>query len=294
VGDPKPTLLSFAGLVNGTLLVGLGAWSYRRPAEALLVISAQVCTNVLLNLTQLLVSDRGQNPAFALGYVAGAVLVAALAVVALVRVARAEGKGGITGFVLGTSILLTFVQLAFSVVWIFGIKGDAAIPVYAASLMTVLGAVMARFVNPGVTVGWALPRSWASFVWPLAGAVVLGWVAGRYMEFVVYAFGPAVLELEKALESLPRGPKIAFIVLIAPIAEEVLFRGYFQEVLKQAWGAPSAILATALLFAVAHMMPVAFPVLLVAGLTLGLAKHYSGSLLPGIAFHIIYNALATV
>ena len=67
-----------------------------------------------------------------------------------------------------------------------------------------------------------------------------------------------------------------------------------QSKLTRAWGAPTAVVATSFIFATAHAMPAAFPLLLLGGLSLGLARHYSGSILPGIAFHVVYNAMAVL
>lgn len=289
--SPRPPIGHLVSLANGTLMVALAVWSFRRRQAALLAMSAQVCTNVLLTLTLVFALGGGRDWTVALGVIGGALLVATLFVVALIKGAESEGHGTVVVFVLGLFVLITVVQIVLTTVWMFSSQGDLTVPVCAAAFVTGGGALLAWRLRPDLRVGWGPPRAWHLWVWPVACAGILGWTAGRYIELLVYAFGPSVLDLQKALEGLSRTQRIAFLVVAAPVAEEILFRGYFQEALKSIWGAPTAILATALLFAVAHAMPVMFPVLLLAGLTLGLAKHYSGSILPGLAFHGVYNAM---
>lgn len=84
------------------------------------------------------------------------------------------------------------------------------------------------------------------------------------------------------------------LVLIAglvPIAEELFFRGLLYPLLRYQWGADAAIVVSALIFAVAHFIPLLIPALFFVGLFLGLLREKSGSLLPCILFHAMQNGI---
>lgn len=79
-------------------------------------------------------------------------------------------------------------------------------------------------------------------------------------------------------------------VLIAPLCEEFLFRGYFYGVGKRYLGPWISVPLTALLFAAYHTNLAALPGLFVLALALNLAYERTGSLLVPIAMHALFNA----
>ncbi len=80
-------------------------------------------------------------------------------------------------------------------------------------------------------------------------------------------------------------------VVLAPLGEEFLFRGYFYPVYKRYFGGvPSAVL-TAVLFALLHANVVSFAGLFLLALCWTIAYEYSGSLLVPIAMHATFNFL---
>src|SRR4029077_15243356 len=83
------------------------------------------------------------------------------------------------------------------------------------------------------------------------------------------------------------GIALVGLVLVAPAAEELVFRG-----LRFATLGRFALPLTTILFALAHglavlLIPVAF-----AGLLLGLLRQRTGSVYPGMGVHMSLNALA--
>ncbi len=83
--------------------------------------------------------------------------------------------------------------------------------------------------------------------------------------------------------------------VFAPIAEEVVFRGAIQRRLQQAFGKGKhwyAIVLTAALFGVVHANMVQGVNAFVMGLLLGWMYQRSGSLVPGIVFHLTNNTIA--
>jgi membrane protease YdiL (CAAX protease family) len=83
------------------------------------------------------------------------------------------------------------------------------------------------------------------------------------------------------------GVAAVMLVLVAPVSEELIFRG-----LGFAAFGPVAVPVTSLLFAVAHGLPSLVVEVAVAGLVLAEIRRRTGSVLPGIGVHMAFNALA--
>ncbi len=78
-------------------------------------------------------------------------------------------------------------------------------------------------------------------------------------------------------------------VVVAPAAEETIFRGYIYGVLKRYAGAIPAALISAGLFAAMHLSLSSLPALFVLALCLTLAYEATGSLLVNIFMHALFN-----
>lgn len=97
-------------------------------------------------------------------------------------------------------------------------------------------------------------------------------------------------------EMLPSGgPEllVQFLVLcvMPAIAEELLFRGAFQGLMRPC-GSAAAIFAPALLFGVLHLDLAQGLTAFACGVFLGWLAERSGSILPGMLLHLVNNALA--
>jgi membrane protease YdiL (CAAX protease family) len=79
------------------------------------------------------------------------------------------------------------------------------------------------------------------------------------------------------------------LVVVAPFAEELLFRGLGFACLGR-----YALPLTAALFAIAHGLPVLLIPVAIAGLALGWLRQTTGSVLPGMGVHMSLNLLALV
>lgn len=84
------------------------------------------------------------------------------------------------------------------------------------------------------------------------------------------------------------------IVIMAPVAEELLFRGIIQGELRQVMPEWLAVVIQALLFAAFHMQPVQITYVIIPGLLLGFAYAWSGSIYIPIIMHIIFNFLGSI
>ncbi len=94
------------------------------------------------------------------------------------------------------------------------------------------------------------------------------------------------------------GPQIGAmfisVSLLAPLLEEIFFRGYLFGALEKKLGGKPAILITAILFGLAHFNLILLIPIFLMGLVLGWMRERTGSILPSILVHSMNNTLALV
>lgn len=83
-------------------------------------------------------------------------------------------------------------------------------------------------------------------------------------------------------------------VVAAPVLEELFFRGLVLESCRERFGSRVAVLVSALLFGLIHIVPVQMVNAFVVGIILGYIYLKTGSLLSVIILHAINNAIAYV
>ena len=88
--------------------------------------------------------------------------------------------------------------------------------------------------------------------------------------------------------------RVLAVGILGPIAEELIFRGWFFGILVKRVGAALTIAATAVGWALLHY---SYPwavigVIVVDGLLLGLARWRTRSVFPPIVMHVLYNLFA--
>ncbi len=127
-----------------------------------------------------------------------------------------------------------------------------------------------------------------------------GLVVLTYMLTIVYSTvlvmlkiktqGQSLLEIMAAAGS-PVGIVVAA-VLAAPIAEEIFFRGFLFQGLRQKYGWNKAAILSSLVFASLHLQLAAlFPTFLL-GYVFSFIYHKSNSIWPGIILHFLINSFA--
>ena len=85
------------------------------------------------------------------------------------------------------------------------------------------------------------------------------------------------------------------IALLAPLLEELLFRGAIQGQLQTMIQKPwVAIIISSFIFGVVHMNPAQIPFAFLLGMLFGWLYYRTGSLLPGIIGHVLNNSVATI
>lgn len=90
----------------------------------------------------------------------------------------------------------------------------------------------------------------------------------------------------------PLAVLVVAVVVMAPVAEEFLFRGLFLEALRRRWGGPWAVVLSGATFAAAHFDPTLFLALWLAGVGLGWLYVRTQSLVPSTIAHATFNALS--
>ena len=84
-------------------------------------------------------------------------------------------------------------------------------------------------------------------------------------------------------------------VVIAPIFEEMLFRGLIQTMLRSILMRPwAAIFVTSCIFAMVHGNVEHWPAIAALGMCLGYAYEKSGSLIRSIFIHSMFNAISVI
>jgi membrane protease YdiL (CAAX protease family) len=83
------------------------------------------------------------------------------------------------------------------------------------------------------------------------------------------------------------------ICTVIPLVEELTFRGLGYSVLEP-FGKWPAIIAVGLLFGLAHGLIVSLPVIAVFGMVLAWIRSVTGSVIPGMLLHSLFNLIALV
>ena len=79
--------------------------------------------------------------------------------------------------------------------------------------------------------------------------------------------------------------------LLAPLFEEIIFRGILLPTLSRDFGIILGIIVSAFIFALAHLSLGEMPPLFVLGIGLGITRIASGSLLSSVIMHSLWNGL---
>jgi uncharacterized protein len=129
----------------------------------------------------------------------------------------------------------------------------------------------------------------------LAEAIVLACIALEALFIVHLRLLPVPADDPFAwLSELARQPwgwvsVFAMTVLLAPVIEETVFRGWLQRPLERLWGPAAAVGMSATLFALIHFIPEYFPYYFVLGLVLGGLVVLTRSLWPSMLLHAAFN-----
>jgi membrane protease YdiL (CAAX protease family) len=193
-----------------------------------------------------------------------------------------------------------------------GAEIDGPIKITASGLIASIGlqfmqagialAIVIQRVNP---VQW-LGLRWKEWPWVILiapAAVVCMWMFSLglmglgYMDFLD-KLGIAKVQDTVAIFQEEKSVVVLILMavaaaIVAPVCEEVIFRGYLYPATKCFVGPWVSALSTALVFSAAHGSVAALLPLFVFGLILVALYEWTGSIWPSVAAHFLFNA-ATV
>jgi membrane protease YdiL (CAAX protease family) len=204
---------------------------------------------------------------------------------------------GLAAVVLGATILAGR-QLPRA--WVAGHRADLGAVLFAEAYLTLLAALLLAFGGPA-GLRDRLRFRFTSFI-DLAGALGAWFAAAVVGSIVSVALSPLLGQPPSNTATLLGQSFDAFFVavvvptacLLAPLCEELLFRGVLYGWLAGHLPVPVSVVVTAAVFAGAHLLPLLFPVLFVLGLALTLVRAATGSTLNSFAMHVTQNTVAAV
>lgn len=144
-----------------------------------------------------------------------------------------------------------------------------------------------------VSLNYLKTRPWTVLFWCVMAAVGVVIPSTALQEKLPEL--PNIIE-QQLIEIINTRGGYFVIALLAPVVEELVFRGAILKALL-AWKPGShwgMIAISAALFAVVHINPAQMPHAFLMGLLLGWLYYRTGSILPGVAFHWINNTLAFI
>ena len=105
------------------------------------------------------------------------------------------------------------------------------------------------------------------------------------------------LEMQPDIDVMFNSTAFPFILLfggavVAPFVEEVFFRGFVFAGLRNKWSWQKAAAISAILFAVAHVVPTSILPIFILGFIFAFLYQFSGSIWPAIFMHMLTNTVA--
>ncbi|MBS0202974.1 MAG: CPBP family intramembrane metalloprotease [Planctomycetes bacterium] len=124
----------------------------------------------------------------------------------------------------------------------------------------------------------------------------LSYELGRSLEWFFPKPPPGLVEALKSLsgDSVPLWLLLLALAVAPAICEEIAFRGFMLSGFSRGGKVSLAVALSSLAFGIIHMIPQQVFNAALLGVVLGMMCVRSRSLLPGIAFHLIYNAMGVL
>jgi membrane protease YdiL (CAAX protease family) len=207
---------------------------------------------------------------------------------------------------IGVAIAFVGATIVYVAATATGWRGDGQTPAMtiAATAIQDLGFVIGVVGIAAATAGRPSPSQLG--LRPVSPLRAIGWVALTYVAFQLFAvvYGEFVHTTQKqeVLNDLGAERSTTYLVLsailvcvLAPIAEELLFRGFFFAALRRVMPTLAAAALTGLVFGLVHVIGTPFALiapLAVLGFALCLLYLHTGSLLPCMALHALNNSIA--
>jgi len=180
--------------------------------------------------------------------------------------------------------------------------------IYASFSLTIINALIAlgleawylkRFNLSWNAVGWRGFNLWQAALY-LLGIFITFAVAVNallwILPFIVPGFNSQQPQVNEFTSSTVSNPTLALIalVIIPPIIEETVFRGFIFPAFAQKWGTVWGAIISSLLFGFAHLQLNISVYTFVLGLLLCFLYVRLKSIFPGMFFHMLNNYLAFI
>jgi membrane protease YdiL (CAAX protease family) len=164
---------------------------------------------------------------------------------------------------------------------------------YAIVLAVVLA--LCRGIDPSL-LGLRRPPSWPRALGLVAAAYVAIMVIATALNTVLEAGEEQGLVPEEwdADRAAPFVANFLVVALVAPVVEELTYRGLGFAVVRDRFGSWPAVVVTSLAFGLAHGLIVALTILTLFGVVLALLRMRTSSLYPPIVLHAIFNGVALI
>jgi len=208
---------------------------------------------------------------------------------------------GPTDYTVPWSNQSTWLGVGFLFVWLLTLVIAAfAIPQLDATLFLALGEGL--LVLPvwwfGVRrVSWdavGLRKFSAGSLGLGCGLMLLSWIINLGYSLFMMLFDLQIQPDISPLFAELASPGWVFVigVVLAPLVEELFFRGFLFAGFRQQYGWKKAALLSAMFFALIHMQPTAILPIFLLGLIFAYLYHVSASIWPAILMHMLSNGLA--
>jgi membrane protease YdiL (CAAX protease family) len=193
-----------------------------------------------------------------------------------------------TGISSGEALNTTTGTITVGTFWLLNVANIVCVALIVAA---VLGFYKDKLSSLGFTTN-KLPKALLYGVVGFVLAFILAAIVGYpiQQQFGVDPTQEALSQTAAVPELLP----IVFLsgVIIAPIAEEIVFRGYLYKAFRDRFKPSYAIVLSAALFSVIHLELLAAAPLFVIGIVLAYVYEKTGNLMAPITLHVLNNAVA--
>jgi membrane protease YdiL (CAAX protease family) len=229
------------------------------------------------------------------------------------KVRMTGGKGSTEGLGAPDVVLGALLTLWFGGIIASGFaQGDIAVEqqdiihgaiLFGFLIVLIVAFLFYRGINPWRLFGFGriqFPKAFgAAVVFLLAAYPLIGLVAALAQKFMKTEIEPQELvrffvEAQQEANFSSIVSTIFLGVVLAPVAEEVIFRGYLHGVTKRYAGVFAATVFNSALFAAIHLDHGALPALFVLAVCLTVAYEATGSLLVSISMHALFNLITFI
>jgi uncharacterized protein len=210
-------------------------------------------------------------------------------------------RWGLGGYLLAQGVFWLVGGLVGGYLVITGAEPNVGLLIVALAAPTLLAAGTALLITKvrgnGPRVDLCLEWSWRDVGLGLAfGFGGLALTIPASIVYVAIVGEDATSAVGDAFGGIRAGPALAALVLvivvfIAPMCEEILYRGLLWGGLEKIAGRWVALPVSTLIFAIAHFEFTRTPLLFIVAIPIAVARLYTGRLLPSIVAHQVNNLL---